>query len=50
MSLQGHFFCLLCYRQEQHKTTDIQPIPPQATSDIVRGMGLLNQNREGKIK
>ena len=27
-----------------------QPIPTQGTSDIARGMGLLKQNREDKIK
>ena len=36
-----------------NKTTQgniYQPIPPQGTSDIARGMGLLKQKREGKIK
>ena len=35
-----------------NKTTQniYQPIPPQGTSDIVRGMVLLKQKKEGKIK
>ena len=40
-------------KQTDKQTTQdnrYQPIPPQGTSDIARGMGLLKQKRESKIK
>ena len=37
-------------KQTNRQDNRYQPIPPQGTSDIVRGMGLLKQKREGKIK